>query len=401
LSKSTKIYIAILVLLLLGIVYVETTKKEPVNWYPTYAAKHKIPYGTYILKQELSTFFPKTKIQNVKISPYIYLQDSSRNGTYLFIDKAINFGKEEFVELMKFVERGNDVLISTKGINIDTLHFKTKRILSYNLEEKPFFKLVNRVFKNKEYSFDRQFSNVGFVEVDTLNTTVLGITGYLNKENERTEEAVNFVKFNYGKGQFFFHTFPEAFTNYSILKGENHQYAANILSYLNEDKTILWDAYYKTGKSKIGSPMYYLLSSKYLKWAYYFALIGVLIFVVFGGKRLQRVIPVIKPLKNQTVAFTRTIANMYYEKSEHKSIAEHKISYLLEFVRTKLNVSTSIINESFYNYVALRSGNEIDFVKKLFNYCDAIHSKNTISNDELIRLNKMIEKFKNTVQNGK
>ena len=400
-SKTTKIYIAILLLLLLGIVYVEATKKKPVNWYPTYAAKHKIPYGTYVLKQELSSFFPKTKIEEVKISPYIYLQDSLRKGTYLFIDRAINFGKEEFVELMKFVERGNDVFISTKGINIDTLNFKADRIISYNLEEKPFFKLVNRAFKNKEYSFDRQFFNYGFSEVDSLNTTVLGITGYLNEENERTEEAVNFVKFNYGKGQFFFHTFPEVFTNYNVLKGENHQYAANILSYINEDKTILWDAYYKTGKSKIGSPMHYLLSSKYLKWAYYFALIGVLFFIVFGGKRIQRVIPIIKPLKNQTLAFTRTIANMYYEKSEHKNIAEHKINYLLEFVRTKLNISTSVINESFFNYVALRSGNDIEFIKKLFTYCDKIHLKNNISNDELIELNKMIEKFKNTVQYGK
>ena len=400
-DKKTKIYAVLFVLLIFGYIYLESTKKQPVNWFPSYVAKHKIPLGTYVLNKELTTMFPSNSIETVEIPPYVYLQDSTRTGTYFFVDEALNFGDAEFLRLLKFVARGNDVFISTHGMNIDTLNFETERLVSKNLDEKVFFKQLNKAFKGKEYTYDRPFINQVFTKIDTINTTVLGITGYVNSNEERTEEGVNFVKHAYGKGSFYLHTFPEVFTNYNILKPAYEQHTANVLSYLNTDKPILWDSYYKTGKSGISSPMHYLLSSKYLKWSYYMALIGVLFFVIFEGKRKQRSIKVLTPLKNQTLAFTRTIANMYYEHQDHKNLAEFKISYLLEFIRTKLHIPTTTIDDTFYKFVALRSGNTFEEVEKLFKFCDEIHLNNQISMDELIKLNKMIEKFKNTIQYGR
>lgn len=400
-DKQVKIYIGVFLVLILGYIYLESTKKQPINWFPSYVATHKIPYGTFVLREEITHLFPSVAVRNIKIPPYTYLEDTTRVGTYFFADEAMNFGNAEFLRLLKFVERGNDVFISTHGMNIDTLNFETERLVSGNFEEKVFFKFKNNAFKGKEYSFDRPFTNQVFTKIDTLNTTVLGITGYVNSNNERTEEGINFVKYTYGNGSFYFHTFPEVFTNYSILKSPNQQHAANILSYLRDDLPILWDSYYKTGKSSIVSPIYYLLNNKYLKWAYYITLIGVLVFVIFEGKRKQRSIPILTPLKNQTVAFTRTIANMYFEKQEHKNIAEHKISYLLEFIRTKLHIPTTSIDTVFYKYVSSRSGNSYENVEKLFKYCEQIHIKNQITDDELIKLNKMIEKFKKTIQYGK
>jgi len=401
LNNKTNIYIIAFIVLISGLIYLETTKKKPVNWFPSYVAKHKIPYGTFVLRSELKNLFPSVAIETIKIPPYVYLEDTTRVGTYFFTDEALNFGNAEFKRLMQFVERGNDVFISTHGMNIDTLNFETKRLVSENLDEKVFFKFKNKLLSRNEYSFGRPFTNQVFTKIDTLNTTVLGITGYVNAVNERTEEGINFVKYKYGKGNFYFHTFPEVFTNYNILIAPNQQHTANVLSYLRDDLPILWDAYYKTGKSKITSPIHYLLSSKYLKWAYYITLIGVLFFVIFEGKRKQRSISIRVPLKNQTLAFTRTIANMYFEKQAHKNIAEHKISYLLAFIRSNLHIPTITIDTAFYEFVALRSGNSLESVEKLFQYCEQIHLNNQVTSEELITLNKMIEKFKKTIQYGK
>ena len=400
-DRKTKIYAVLFVLFIFGYIYLESTKEQPINWFPSYAAKHKIPFGTFVLKEELTRLFPLNSIETVAIPPYVYLQDSTRIGTYFFVDDALNFGDAEFERLLKFVERGNDVFISTHEINMDTLNISTDRLLSKNLDERLFFKQLNKEFNGREFSFDRSFLNHVFTEIDTLNTTVLGITGYVNENEERTEEGVNFVKHSFGKGNFYFHTFPEVFTNYTILNASNHQHTAAVLSYIRDDIPILWDAYYKTGKSKITSPLQYLLGSKHLKWAYYMALIGILVFIIFEGKRKQRSIPIITPLKNQTVAFTRTIANMYFEKQTHKNIAEHKITYLLGFIRVKLHISTTKMDALFYENVALRSGNSLEDVEKLFKFCDAIHLKSQITSEELIRLNKMIEKFKKIIQYGK
>lgn len=400
-DKVSKIYLTTFILLILGFIYIQSTKKKPINWFPSYVAKHKIPYGTYVLKEELPKLFPSTKIKNSYKPPYLYLKDSTLTGTYFFVDNAINFGKDELYRLMNFVKRGNDVFIATHGINIDTLGFKTRRLVSKNLDDKVFFKFNNKAFNNKEFSFDKDFNNQVFTKIDTANTTILGFTGYLNNQNKRTEKGVNFVKYKYGKGNFYFYTFPEVFTNYTILKSANTQQTANVLSYIRSDIPIIWDTYYKTGKTRITSPIHYLLSSKSLKYAYYVMLLGVLFFVVFKGKRTQRSIPIITPLKNQTLAFTQTIANMYFEKEDHKNIAEQKISYFLDYIRTTFHIQTTNINEKFYKKVASRSGNSIEFVEKIFLEYGSIHLKNTITKEELMALNKNIEKFKNINSYGK
>lgn len=393
-TAKTKIYLVLFLLVVSGIIYIEATKPKPINWYPSYTGKHKIPYGTYILRNELGSLLGTESIEDIQIAPYVYLQDSTKIGTYIFIDNAINFGEEEFGEILQFVNRGNDVFLSTHGAMIDTLGLETEKAHTVAFEEKPFFKLYNKNLTKKEFEFDRPLYNTYFTKIDTLNTTALGKTGYFNEVDDRVSEGINFIKLKHGKGNFFIHTFPEAFTNYFVLKESNRLYTEAVLSYIDTDKPILWDAYYKTGKSRIASPMYYLLSSKQLKWAYYIALIGVLFFILFEGKRKQRFIRIIEPLTNQTLAFTRTIANMYYEKSEHKNIAEHKITYLLEYIRTKLFVPTDKMNETFYNYVASRSGHSQENVEELFNYVNFVHAQNTINKEQLIKLNTLIENFK-------
>ncbi len=397
-DKNIKIYLGLFFLLVLAIIFYESSKKTPLNWFPSYAKKHKIPYGTYVLRKELSTLLNTDDIEDVKISPYIFLEDTTKQGTYIFIDDAINFGDAEFNRMLKFVARGNDIFISTHGSNIDMLNLKTKPLLTSNFDEKVFFKLINKNLSTTKYTFDRDFLNHTFTEIDTLKTTVLGKTGYLSKNNDRTDEGVNFIKYKHGKGNFYLHTFPELFTNYYLLKEDNNKHTAAVLSYINTDKPIFWDEYYKTGKTKMVSKIQYLLANPNLKWAYYTVLIGVLFFIVFEGKRKQRYIPVITPLKNQTLAFTRVIANMYYEKSEHKNIAEHKISYLLDFIRLKFRISTQKIDATFYKKVASRSGKSVDEIQKLFEYCNAIHLKNTVTKEELLELNTLIEKFKNVVK---
>ena len=396
-EKKGKIYIGLFIGLVLSIIFYEYSKPKPINWFPSYAKKHKIPYGTYVLRNELKTLFPKSTIKNVNIPPYQFLQDESKSGTYIFINNTMNFDDAEFKHMMQFVERGNTIFMSTHGFIIDTLNVKTKGLVTTNIKERPFFKILNKNLVSKEFLFDRIFSNQVFIEIDTLNTTVLSKTGYLDADGNHTEEGVNFIKLNFGKGTFFFHSFPEVFTNYSLLKDNNHEHAAAILSYLNDGETIFWDEYYKTGKSKITSPMNYLLSQPSLKWAYYLVLLGVLFFIIFEGRRKQRLIPIRTPLKNQTVAFTRTIANMYFESSEHKNIAEHRIGYLLDFIRLKLRIPTHKMNKTFYNYVASRSGNSVNDIKNLFDYCDQIHIKNTITKEELLELNRLIEDFKKSI----
>ena len=140
--------------------------------------------------------------------------------------------------------------------------------------------------------------------------------------------------------------------------------------------------------------MYIFLNTKEFKWAYYLVLIGTLIYIVFEGKRKQRAIAVVHPLKNQTLAFTRTIADMYYEKGERKTIATHKISYFLEYLRSTFHLSTTDHVVDFFDKLAARSNHSVEDIKKLFKEMDKMKKKEIITDIELKRLNTIMEKFK-------
>lgn len=396
-DKRTRKYMLLFGMLILALLLYEYSKPTPINWTPSYSQKHKIPLGAYILRNELPKLFPNADILDIHKPPYEFLGDAPEKGTYIFINNRVGFDDVEFKRLLKFAEQGNDVFISSHGFIIDTLNLETNQLITSNLDERLLYKLYNRQLSKEEYSIDISVNNQVFISIDTLNTTVLGMTAYLNEQGERSEEGINFIKYKHGTGNMYFHTFPELFSNYGLLHKNNHQQASEVLSYLKNDGTIYWDEYYKSGKTSISSPMHYVLNSSSLKWAYYTVLIGILVFVIFEGRRKQRVIPVITPLKNQTLAFSRTIANMYYERSEHKNIAEHRIAYLMEFVRVRLRIPTHKIDQTFYRIVASRSGNTLESIEYLFKYCDRIHYKNSITKEELLELNTLIEQFKSSI----
>ncbi|WFO17485.1 hypothetical protein M601_007350 [Cellulophaga baltica 4] len=167
-----------------------------------------------------------------------------------------------------------------------------------------------------------------------------------------------------------------------------------MLSYIDEEKPIYIDAYYKSGKKFYTSPMYIFLNTKELKWAYYMIIIGALVYVLFEGKRKQRAVPIVKPLQNQTLAFTRTIAEMYYEKGDRKAIAQHKISYFLEYIRSHFYLNTTEINEDFFENLAARTHHEPHEIKDLFLIFSSIKHKEFITDAALIQLNTAIENFK-------
>ena len=392
-DKKIKICIAVFITIVGLIMYADATKPKPINWFPSYVAKHKTPYGTYVLKEQLSNLFPRTEVKEIKQNPFVYLSDTTRTGTYFFVNGFINFDKAVFQKILTFVARGNAVFVATNGANIDTLGLETKQIVTSELEENFKVALLNPAFSQEAFTFDRPATNLIFSKIDTIKSTALGKLLVTNEDDEEVVEGLNFIKHEHGKGTFYFHTAPLLFTNYNILKAKNATYIENVLSYVAADQPFLWDTYFKAGKSKLTSPMQYVLGSKNLKWAYYMGLIAVVFFVVFKSKRVQRYIPIVVPLKNQTIAFTRTIANMYYEKSEHKKIATHKITYFLEHIRTKLHIPTSVINDSFYNHLTARSGNKKEDILSLFKTIDEIGKLKNCTKEQLLTLNNKIESF--------
>ena len=397
-SKRGKLYIALAVLAIISIVAIEMTKPKQINWFPSYAVHHKIPFGSYVFNEQLKRVADDVTI--VERPPFEYLMNNDISGTYLFYNGGIEFGKDELNRLLDWVSKGNTLMVSAVGFEsklLDTLNLDTRSVnIIDNFNNEYQVKLVNPLLEdNNSYKYDRPTTFYHFNKIDTLNTAVIGLIDSYRGENKPMEDSlVSNIKQPFGDGEIILNTFPQAFSNYFILQSPNQNYTAGILSYIDTNKPIYVDTYYKTGKTFYTSPMYLFLNTKSLKWAYYLVLIGALVYIIFEGKRKQRAIPIVKPLKNQTVDFTRTIANMYYESGKHKDIAQHKINHFLEYIRNTLHLSTSEINNSFIKNLAARSNNTIEDTQTLFKLISSLSEKIEINTLELERLNTLIEQFK-------
>ncbi|MFP4846419.1 DUF4350 domain-containing protein [Winogradskyella sp. PE311] len=374
------------------------TKPKSINWFPSYATHHKIPFGSYVFNEQLERI--SNSVTSVNRPPFEFLKDNSINGTYVFFNGGIDFGKPELNQILEWVSNGNTLVVSAANFEkqlLDTLNLKTKSINTIDNFNNVFqVNLVNsRLDNSANYKYDKGSTFYHFDKIDTTQTAVLGFIDKFRGDGESIQDSlVNVIKQPFGGGEIVLNTFPQAFTNYFMLKSPNQNYTAGLLSYIDVEQPIYIDTYYKTGKTFYTSPMYLFLNTKSLKWAYYLVLIGALIYILFEGKRKQRAIPVVKPLRNQTVDFTRTIANMYYENSKHKDISQHKIQHFLEYIRNTLHLSTSEINDSFIINLAARSNNTKEDTKALFNFINNVNTKTQINSKELERLNTLIEQFK-------
>jgi hypothetical protein len=389
-SKFALYSIGFIILLLM---VAEIAKPKALNWRDSYSAADKIPLGCYVLFNELKDISPyeietstKSLYEELKEIPY------STKSTILLINNYVNIEPEGSESLLDYVAKGNSVFISANyfyGKIADTLNVEFDRNYGGFLKSPTLSTFTNPKLKDNERLFDDVIENSFLTSIDTLKATVLG---YMVDEDDDFQE-VNFIKTPFGDngGTFYIHSNPFAFTNYHMLDGKS-DYVASVLSYLPQNP-IIWDNYYKTGRKIVSSPLRFILTNTALKWAFYISMLSLILFVVFKGKRTQRIIPVVEPLKNATVEFTQTIGDLYFQHGDYSNIISKKITYFLEQIRSSYYLDTNEFSERFIQKLSVKSFNSLQDTKTLIDFITYLKSKPIHTEKELIELNKKIEEF--------
>lgn len=185
---------------------------------------------------------------------------------------------------------------------------------------------------------------------------------------------------------------PIIFTNIYLLANQNHDFAATTLSYLPKKNTYRTE-FYHVGRMEASSPLRFILTNEPLGWAYYITIITLLLFMIFEAKRKQRIIPVIKPLANTTLEFVATIGNLYYQRGDHKNIADKKIQFFFDYIHAHYFMSTTQRDKGFISTLSKKSGNGEQTVRSLIEVINTIHTHEKIRKEELTTLNALLEKF--------
>lgn len=403
-DRRTKIIIGLFIAVLIGIVVTEIVRPKPLNWRPSYTASSKIPFGCFVLFNELPSLFPNQEIASVDESLFnlLYNKEKSGKSNYLMINNGIDLDEQEYDELLEYASEGNDVFIASSYFDMylsDTLNLRVDA--RYTIQEDTVeLSFTNNKFKGDPYLFTKGMYNRHFISVDTLNTTILGHISFSgddlfddNLEDGEVKTKPNFIKVKFGKGNFYLNSTPLAFTNFYMLGG-NQEYVANAFSYLKDKEIVYWDNYKKTGRVIINSPLRFVLNQTALKWAYYLTIVGILLFYIFRTKRQQRIIPVIEPLQNSSVEFAQTVGSLYYQHKDYTNLIAKKLNYFLEYIRSQYYLDTTTINEKTAKDLAAKSGKPLTEVKALLDFIKHLKNKQHHSEHDVIELNKKITAFK-------
>lgn len=402
-GKNYKIILGAMLFIIGLSIYMEATKPTPLNWYPNYTKKVSTPLGAKAIhlhfENEMQTNPNVTEINKSTFEAFQQEQIED-NGSILFFNNKVDIDEKGVEKLLDWVSEGNSVFISSSDfpkVLKDTLQLKIKKFLfDYRFTYDNDLSLTNPNFNKKKYPTANEYEAIYFSEIDTAAHVVLGYirpNGELDDDELEVSNFVNFIEAPFNKGKIYLHTFPQAFGNHFFVHKDNYQYTTSILQYLNWNKPLYIDQYYKTGKETIDSFLYYVVQNRALKWAYYTAIFASLIFVFVQGKRKQQPIPIKEPMANKTYEYTKTVANMFLEEKAHKAIAQKQITQFLNTIRKQYLISTREINQSFYAELAMKCAVDIDHIKKTFTTIQQIERQEQISKEELLRLDKMIRKI--------
>ncbi|HMO61547.1 MAG TPA: hypothetical protein PKC39_10375 [Ferruginibacter sp.] len=386
-------------LLPLVMAFFSCTKKTELSLEETFSYKDKKPFGTWVLHHHLGQLFHKSSIepQTQKFnSVYEAIEDTA--SLYVCVSKNYYAGRKDIDALLNFMYDGNDVFISAENIDrhlLDTLGITLRGSGLY--PEVDFKSFTNTAVRLQPERFDARkafiyyyepFNNY-FARFDSSTTRVLGTNDY---------GKPNFLVLFWGKSRLYLHCEPRALGNYFLLQQKNYTYPQHLFSYVSKTpERILWDDYYNKRHYPVNddnsSGLAVLFKYPALANAFWLLLLLVVLYVLFEGKRRQRIVPVIPPNENTTVAFTETVSRLYLQKNNNRNIADKIILYFLEHIRSRYYLNTGNLDENFTELLSRKSGVSKEETEKTMRIIEAVQQEAYVTDHQLLILNHQTEKF--------
>ena len=321
---------------------------------------------------------------------------------YLFVNTDFSATSLETDALRRFVAKGNDVLIAAWNFNQSGRGMRRRRaslLDSLGVTQKSG---EDAFSGGKRDSLEVHFVNPALAGSSlrlplSLNQAYFEVAAGRQGRTLATDargRAV-MVQLDYGRGHFLLCSVPLAFTNYYVLPPRTRRFALAALSYLPTGRPVWWDEYQKQGPVGEQSVLRFFMAHDSLRWAYYLLLLTGTLLVLVEARRRQRVIPTLKPLPNTTLLFTRAVASLYRQGSNHQLIADKKVRLFLDYLRTRFQEPAADLGSPvFRERLSEKAGLpqlRVDELARLINFA---RTSPVVSDRELLILSRAIRDFK-------
>lgn len=362
----------------------------------TFSRKDKNPFGTYVLHNQLGQLYYHNSVRDIKVKFETTWQEVSDTASvYINVSRNLLLSKADLTAMLGYVYNGNSLFISSDNIDqqlLDTLGCKiagpfprqyVSEMRNTSVAVSPKLYGDSTAFR---YFYLPFFNH--FTKTDPLKSRVLGTN----------RAGANYLMVFYGKGRFYLHLEPRAFSNYFLLQKDNYRYLQQVFAFTPAiPEHVYWDDYYNKrnyrGSGRERSSLDVLMQYPAMSWALWLVLILSAMYILFGGKRRQRIVPLIPANINTTVAFTETIARLYLQKKDNRNIADKLVTYFLEHIRNQYYLNTSHVNDEFITTLGRKSNNSLEGTQKLFGTIHTVRQSYEVTDTDLLLLNQQVESF--------
>jgi len=393
---KTLIWIVVLLVFITG-----CKKKNALVLRETFSGNDPHPFGAMVAKQMMTDYYSKhyINIANESIAENVLLQTDD-HALYFCVSKNLYLSKDDINAIHESVISGNTFFFSADHVDPVLLRYiqctvtdAEENIPVEELQMKETgVSLISALtipgdssYRYFYYPFTRHFSQMN------KSGRVIGYN-----HNGDPDCLVMYM----GKGRLYIHTNPRVFSNYFLLTDNNYRYFESLLRIFGDNpQHIYWDNHYQHSINRSSSnperknSLSELIKYPPLAWAF-FTLLGLFaIYVIVNGKRRQKVIRVIPPNTNNSVAFAETIARLYMQDGDHKTIALKMAHHFQEFIRTNYYLNSNMSRDEMINVLSRKSGVSVEHTRSLLMAIDKLTQAREVTSNELFRFHNQIQEF--------
>jgi len=372
--KGSRLYMLLMGVFLVGVFVLEYMAPHQFVWNPTYDKHDKEPFGSFIFDDIMSSSVDGYAVDNRTFYQIFAGDSAALPRAFLLTDSRPDFSSTDVEYIYKLLNQGNQIMICVKDLSRvieDTLNVSIDRNQNYsyikdiigyankeNLRDSIFIgrdtlnpEHIFKVYPQMHHDFITEGRKKWIGEHDndynilldsvSADSTVIykGYYKHLPINCDSTEVLAWDSKNNtlalrifIGRGELFLVTTPLMFTNYGILDGDNALYVFWLLSHMKNRPLTRIEAY-GDNSDEPKTPLRYVLSEPSLRWAIYFALMLIVLFMSSTARRRQRIIPVVTNPRNRTLEFMYLISNLYFQKHDNAEIIKMKYTYFCAEVK--------------------------------------------------------------------
>lgn len=219
-----------------------------------------------------------------------------------------------------------------------------------------------------------------------------------------SEKYTNFVEIPMGEGFLYLHTTPLIFTNLYLLNEDRMRFAEahfqgisnGNLYWAEENRKYIFEQGAKErNKDKAGeSSLEFILSEPSLRKAYYLLLLTVILYLFFGAKRKQRIIPIQSPPKNTSIEYAGVVSQLFFEQSDHYKLIVLKMdlfkSHILEKYGLRVPANKSEWDK-FSKVAAAKTGINIKAYNDIFQAFITAEINHFANAYDMVQFHKLLE----------